>query len=106
MLMAWVLLSTWLTLPKRNRCKIEGVERLPLSFGEFEMRYEVIIPWLGVTQGDVIETDSLHPAIRANVRELPADAFKPVSEPEPKQLEVSTPKPVESTGKRPYNRRQ
>lgn len=69
-------------------------------------KYEVIIPWLGVTQGEVIETDSLHPAIRANVRDLPADAFKPASEQEPKQLEVSTPKPVESSGKRPYNRRQ
>ena len=70
------------------------------------MRYEVIIPWLGVTQGDVIETDSLHQAIRANVRELPVDAFKPAPEPESKQLEVATPRPVESTGKRPYNRRQ
>lgn len=35
------------------------------------MRYEVTKAWQGVSVGDVIETDSLHDALKPNVRELP-----------------------------------
>ena len=34
------------------------------------MRYEVIIPWFGVSRGDVVETDNLHPSLLANVKAL------------------------------------
>lgn len=50
------------------------------------MRYEVTKAWQGVSAGDVIETDSLHDALKPNVRELPE---KPAEE---KTLEVATPR--------------
>lgn len=47
-------------------------------------KYRVVIPWVGVTKGDIIETDSLSPALFPNV-EL-------VEEPvEDRKLEVATP---------------
>lgn len=33
-------------------------------------KYEVIRPWHGVSVGQVFETDRLHPALKANVREM------------------------------------
>lgn len=48
------------------------------------MRYEVVIPWFGVSVGDVVETDNLHPALLPNVRELKEVA-------KPQVLEVATP---------------
>lgn len=48
------------------------------------MRYEVVIPWFGVSVGDVIATDNLHPALLPNVRELKEVA-------KPQVLEVATP---------------
>lgn len=50
------------------------------------MRYEVTKAWQGVSVGDVVETDTLHDALKPNVRELPE---KPVEE---KTLEVATPR--------------
>jgi len=50
------------------------------------MRYEVTIPWHGKIKGDIIETDTLHDALKSNVRELPE---KPAEE---KTLEVATPR--------------
>lgn len=50
------------------------------------MRYEVTKAWQGVTVGDVIETDSLHDAIKPNVREIPE---KQVQE---RSLEVASPR--------------
>lgn len=50
------------------------------------MKYEVVIAWYPVKVGDIIETDSLHPALKPNVREL---AERPVAE---KSLEVATPR--------------
>lgn len=35
------------------------------------MKYEVVIAWYPVKVGDIIETDSLHDALKPNVRELP-----------------------------------
>ena len=51
------------------------------------MRYEVVIPWFGVSVGDVVETDKLHPALLPNVRELKEVA-------KPQALEVATPEAV------------
>lgn len=34
-------------------------------------RYEVTKAWQGVSVGDAVETDSLHYALKPNVRELP-----------------------------------
>lgn len=48
------------------------------------MRYEVINAWFGVSVGDVVETDKLHPALLPNVRELKEAA-------KPRVLEVATP---------------
>ncbi len=33
-------------------------------------RYEVVIPWYGVKKGQIVETATLHPAIRPNVRKV------------------------------------
>lgn len=33
-------------------------------------KYEVIRPWHGVKRGDVVELETLHPALEANVRQL------------------------------------
>lgn len=48
-------------------------------------RYEVTKAWQGVSVGDVIETDTLHDALKPNVRELP-------DKPSDAKLEVATPK--------------
>ena len=45
-------------------------------------KYLVVNPWLGVKKGDVIETDSIHPAIAADVKLIEED----------RKLEVATPK--------------
>lgn len=37
-------------------------------------RYEVTKAWQGVSVGDVVETDTLHDALKPNVRELPEKA--------------------------------
>lgn len=50
------------------------------------MRYEVTKAWQGVSVGDVIETDTLHYALKPNVRELPEKTV------EEKTLEVATPR--------------
>jgi len=34
------------------------------------MLYEVIIPWHGVSKGQVVEIETLHPAFRANVKPI------------------------------------
>jgi hypothetical protein len=41
------------------------------------MRYEVTRAWQGVSVGDVVETDTLHDALKPNVRELPERAKEP-----------------------------
>lgn len=54
-------------------------------------KYIVKRPWHGVSKGDVIETNKLHPALLPNVEVL-----------EDRTLEVATPKPAqtrESKGK-------
>ena len=51
------------------------------------MRYEVVIPWVGGSVGDVVETEKLHPALLPNVRELKEVA-------KPQVLEVATPEAV------------
>lgn len=33
-------------------------------------RYEVVKPWFGVSRGDVVETENLHPALLPNVKPL------------------------------------
>lgn len=35
-----------------------------------KQKYEVIRPWHGVEMGEVLELDSLHPALKANVRAI------------------------------------
>lgn len=45
------------------------------------IKYLVKRPWHGVSKGDVIETDKLHPALLPNVEVL-----------EERKLEVATPK--------------
>lgn len=52
-------------------------------------RYEVIIPWHGVQRGQVIETGHLHPAIRPNVRKIPAE---PSGELTPATPDAATPR--------------
>jgi len=37
-------------------------------------KYEVIRPWFGVTIGDVVELDNLHPALKSNVRLMRGEA--------------------------------
>lgn len=37
-------------------------------------KYEVIRPWHGVTVGDVVEFESLHPALKPNVRLMRGEA--------------------------------
>lgn len=49
-------------------------------------KYIVKRPWHGVSKGDVIETDKLHPALLPNVEVL-----------EDRVLEVATPKAKEKT---------
>lgn len=46
------------------------------------MRYEVVIPWHGKAKGDVIETDKLHDALKAHVRQIASVATEKKSEPE------------------------
>ena len=36
-------------------------------------KYEVVIPWNGVSKGDVLELDSVHPSLVANLREVVAE---------------------------------
>lgn len=48
-------------------------------------RYEVTKAWQGVSVGDVVETDTLHDALKPNVRELPEKSIET-------KLEVATPK--------------
>lgn len=50
------------------------------------MRYEVIKAWQGVSVGDVIETDSLHDALKSNVRQVAEEKLKEAA------LEVATPR--------------
>ncbi len=47
------------------------------------MRYEVTKAWQGVSVGDVVETDTLHDALKPNVRELPEKV---------KEVEVEAPR--------------
>lgn len=51
------------------------------------MKYEVIRAWHGVEVGDVIETDKLHDALKAHVRQIAsveqAKKAEPESEPAP-----------------------
>ncbi len=47
------------------------------------MHYEVTKAWQGVSVGDVVETDTLHDALKPNVRELPEKA---------KEVEVEAPR--------------
>ena len=49
------------------------------------MKYEVVIAWYPVKAGDIIETDSLHDALKPNVRELPEKAKEST-------LEIATPR--------------
>lgn len=44
------------------------------------MKYEVIIPWYGVKKGEVVERESLHPALEANVRLLGTELVPAVEE--------------------------
>ncbi|MDH2371905.1 glycoprotein [Providencia sp. R1] len=37
-------------------------------------KYEVIIPWYGVEKGEVVDIESLHPALKPNVRKLSIEA--------------------------------
>lgn len=37
-------------------------------------KYEVIKPWHGVVVGDVVELESLHPALKSHVRKLSGKA--------------------------------
>ncbi|MGJ3353432.1 hypothetical protein [Providencia sp. Je.9.19] len=37
-------------------------------------KYEVIIPWFGVTVGQVVELEELHPVLKPNVRLLSDEA--------------------------------
>ena len=61
------------------------------------MQYEVIRAWFGVSVGDVVETDKLHPALLPNVRELKEAA-------KPQVLEVATPEAaVPKRGRKPKN---
>ena len=46
------------------------------------MKYEVIRAWHGVEVGDVIETDKLHDALKAHVRQIASVATEKKSEPE------------------------
>eukprot|EP00456_Euglypha_rotunda_P074165 TRINITY_DN67803_c0_g1_i2.p3 TRINITY_DN67803_c0_g1~~TRINITY_DN67803_c0_g1_i2.p3 ORF type:complete len:104 (+),score=35.34 TRINITY_DN67803_c0_g1_i2:140-451(+) len=43
-------------------------------------KYEVIIPWNGVSKGDILELDEVHPSLEANIRMVaeaaPSDADK------------------------------
>lgn len=47
-------------------------------------KYEVIQPWHGVNQGQIVELDKVHPSLQPRVRKLAGQ-----DEPE---LEVATPK--------------
>ena len=40
------------------------------------MKYEVIIPWFGVSRGDVVELKQLHPALKVNVRLMRGEAVE------------------------------
>lgn len=50
------------------------------------MKYEVIRAWHGVEVGDIIDTDKLHDALKAHVRQIAEkeSAKKEVVEPEEK----------------------
>ncbi|WP_421531979.1 hypothetical protein [Lelliottia amnigena] len=37
-------------------------------------KYEVVRPWFGVKAGDVVELETLHPALKSNVREMKGEA--------------------------------
>ncbi|MFO3764041.1 MULTISPECIES: hypothetical protein [Providencia] len=37
-------------------------------------KYEVIIPWFGVTVGQVVELEKLHPVLKPNVRLLSGES--------------------------------
>lgn len=49
------------------------------------MRYEVIKAWQGVSVGDVIETDSLHDALKSNVRQVVEEKVKEVEQEAPRR---------------------
>lgn len=51
------------------------------------MKYEVIRAWHGVEIGDVIETDKLHDALKAHVRQIASVEPEKKSEPEPAPVE-------------------
>ena len=53
-------------------------------------KYIVKRPWHGVSKGDVIETDKLHPALLPNVEVLEERTLEEVLE--ERTLEVATPK--------------
>lgn len=51
------------------------------------MKYEVIRAWHGVEVGEVIETDKLHDALKAHVRQIASVEPEKKSEPEQEPLE-------------------
>lgn len=51
------------------------------------MKYEVIRAWHGVDVGDVIETDKLHDALKAHVRQIASVEAEKKSDPEPLAVE-------------------
>ena len=48
-------------------------------------KYEVVIPWNGVTRGQILELDSVHPSLEANVRLVVAEQ-RTESVPESKKI--------------------
>lgn len=42
-------------------------------------KYEVIRPWYGVAEGDVIETDALNPILNGSVRLISEGALTPAT---------------------------
>lgn len=51
------------------------------------MNYEVIRAWHGVEVGDVIETNKLHDALKAHVRQIASVEAEKKSDPEPAPVE-------------------
>lgn len=40
-------------------------------------KYEVILPWHGVSVGDMVEFETLHPSLKPNVRVITVNVSKP-----------------------------
>ncbi|CNL30976.1 Uncharacterised protein [Yersinia frederiksenii] len=58
-------------------------------------KYEVIRPWNGVKHGDVVDLDTLHPALEANVRPLAGEVSG--------DLTPATPEATSGKRKQPKN---